>query len=63
MNRPGRKRELEVRAMFEPNRLAEQCLAVAYERVVPINRRPTGLTTDKHERNNRKVAWRAGGVL
>ena len=63
MNRPGLKRELEVRVMFEPNRLAEQCLAAAYERVVPINRRATRLSTDKQERNNRKVACRAGGAL
>ena len=29
---------LEVRAMFEPNRLAAACLADAYARVVPIRR-------------------------
>ncbi len=63
MNRPSRKRELEVRVMFEANRLAKQCVAVAYEWAVPINRRPTRLRTDKQRRNNRKVACRTGGSL
>lgn len=62
MNRPRRKRELEVRVMFEPNRFTEQHLTIAYERAVPIRRRQVGITQDK-ERNNRKVAYRAGGVL
>jgi hypothetical protein len=30
---------LEVRVMFEPNRLAAACLADAYARVVPVRRR------------------------
>ena len=63
MNRPRRNRELEVRAMFEPNRFTQHYLAVAYERAVPTKRRPTRVTTDKQERNNRKVACRAGGTL
>lgn len=62
MNRPRRKRELEVRVMFEPNRFTKQYLTVAYERAVPIRRRQIGITQDK-ERNNRKVACRAGGAL
>lgn len=62
MNRPRRKRELEVRVMFEPNRFTEQHLTVAYERAVPMRRRQVGITQDK-ERNNRKIAYRAGGVL
>ena len=63
MNRPRRSRELEVRAMFEPNRFAQLYLAVAYERAVPTKRRSTRDTTEKEERNNRKVACRAGGIL
>lgn len=63
MNRPRRKRELEVRVMFEPNRFTGQYLTVAYERAVPIRRRSIGITEGKQERNNRKVACRAGGAL
>lgn len=38
------KKTLEVRVVFEPNRIAPICMAQAYERVVPIVRRgiPTG---------------------
>lgn len=49
--------------MFEPNRLTGQHLTVAYERVVPIRRRLVPVTEYKQERNNRKVACRAGGDL
>jgi hypothetical protein len=31
---------LEVKKRFEPSRLAAECLAQAYERLVPILRRP-----------------------
>jgi hypothetical protein len=39
----GRRKtkELEVRIAFEASRVAPQCLADAYERLVPIPRRPT----------------------
>jgi hypothetical protein len=42
----GRRKatELEVRIAFEASRVAQQCLADAYERLVPIPRRPTGPT-------------------
>jgi hypothetical protein len=33
-------RPLVVRRRFEPNRVAAACLTAAYERVVPIARRP-----------------------
>ena len=49
--------------MFEPNRFTERYLTVAYERVVPIRRRPISMIEGKHESNNRKVASRAGGTL
>ena len=63
MNRPRRRRELEVRVMFEPNRFTERYLTVTYERVVPISRRSIRITEDKQGRNSRKVACRAGGTL
>lgn len=63
MNRPRRNRELEVRVMFEPNRIAEHYVAVAYERAVPTKRRWTQGATQKPQENNRKVACRAGGRL
>lgn len=39
----GRRKatELEVRIAFEASRVAPQCLADAYERLIPIPRRPT----------------------
>ena len=39
----GRRKatELEVRIAFEVSRIAPRCLADAYERLVPIARRPT----------------------
>lgn len=39
----GRRKatELEVRITFEASRIAPQCLADAYERLVPIPSRPT----------------------
>jgi hypothetical protein len=33
-------RSLAVRRRFEPNRLAPECLAAAYEQVAPLSRRP-----------------------
>jgi hypothetical protein len=43
----GRRKatELEVRIAFEASRIAPQCLADAYERLIPIPRRPTRPTT------------------
>ena len=63
MNRPGRKRELEVRAMFEPNRFTEENLSVAYELVAPVRRRWTRITKGKEENKVPKMARRAGGGL
>jgi len=42
----GRRKtkELEVRIAFEASRVAPQCLADAYERLIPIPRRPTRST-------------------
>jgi hypothetical protein len=63
VNRPRRKRELEVRVMFEPDRFTQQYMLVAYERVVPIRRRSTRVTKEKERSNHWKVAYRAGGGL
>ncbi len=41
MARRNKHVELEVRVSFEAARIAPQCLAEAYERLVPIPRRPT----------------------
>ena len=47
---PRRKNQaaLEVQVSFEPARIAPQCLVHAYERVLPVQRRPTrlGASTD-----------------
>ena len=39
MGRRGRPPELQIRSAFEATRTAAQCLAEAYERLVPIPRR------------------------
>lgn len=49
--------------MFEPSRFTQHYLGVAYERAVRTKSRRTRVTTEKEERNNRKVACRAGGGL
>lgn len=49
--------------MFEPSRFTQHYLGVAYERAVPTKSRRTRVPRDKQERNNRKVACRAGGGL
>jgi len=43
-SRPSRKRttRLEVHVMFEPSRLAQQCLADAYSCLIPTVRRRIG---------------------
>ena len=41
MARRSKGLKLEVRASFDAGRIAPQCLAEAYERLVPIPRRPT----------------------
>jgi hypothetical protein len=44
MARRSKRPELEIRASFEAARIAPQCLTEAYERTVPIPRRPTRTT-------------------
>jgi hypothetical protein len=38
---PSRSTTLAVRITFEPSRVSPACVVQAYERVVPITRRPT----------------------
>ena len=38
---PSRRTTLAVRITFEPSRVSPACVVQAYERVVPITRRPT----------------------
>ena len=44
MARRSKPPELIMRVSFEAARIAPQCLAEAYERLVPIPRRPTRVT-------------------
>jgi len=41
MSHQKSKRELEIHVRFEASRIAEECLAKAYEQVVPLVRRTT----------------------
>ena len=55
MGRRARKAALEVLVSFEPARIAAECLAHAYERVLPIHRRPSRVDAHK-DANHRSVA-------
>jgi hypothetical protein len=44
-HRRGHARFAEVKIMYEPSRVEQQCLSSAYERVVPVSRRAVGITT------------------
>jgi hypothetical protein len=41
MSQQKSKRELEIHVRFEASRVADECLANAYEQVVPLVRRTT----------------------
>jgi hypothetical protein len=58
MGRRARQATLEVLVSFEPARIAAECLARAYERVLPIHRRPPRVDAHK-DANHRAVG--AGG--
>jgi hypothetical protein len=51
MGRRAKQAALQVLASFEPARIAAECLARAYERVLPIHRRPA--RSDDHRDANR----------
>ncbi len=55
MGRRARRAALEVLVSYEPARIAAECLAGAYERVLPIHRRPPRVEAHK-EANHRSVA-------
>lgn len=55
------ERILEVRVMFEPSRLQGECLADAYECVVPIVRRSLGVRSRGADVSRGAVTRRVGG--
>ena len=55
MGRRERKAALEVLVSFEPARIAAECLAHAYECVLPIHRRLSRVDAHK-DANHRSVA-------
>ena len=54
MGRRARKAASDVLVFFEPARIAAECLARAYERVLPIHHRPPRADTHK-DANHRAV--------
>ena len=54
MGRRARRAALEVLVSFEPARIAAECLARAYECVLPIHRRPPRVDARK-DANHRSV--------
>ena len=59
---PKKADALEVRVMFEPNRIASACLAQAYERVVPIARRAMASLLQSRQAEPDEIKCRAGGA-
>lgn len=58
MGRRAKRAMLEVLVSFEPARIAAECLARAYERVFPIQRRPA--RSDGYEGASRRAAAAKG---
>lgn len=58
MGRRTKQAVLEVLVSFEPARIAAECLARAYERVLPIHRRPA--RPNGHQDANRRAAGAEG---
>ncbi len=52
---------LEVRITFEPSRVSPACVAQAYERVVPITRRPTPRAGSPHQAEGAQQRQHVGG--
>ena len=52
---------LEVQSMFEHRHLAEECLAQAYERLVPILSRRLPVTSTPEQANPPSTKRRGGG--
>jgi hypothetical protein len=54
-------RTLEVRRTFEPSRVSAACVAQAYERVVPITRRPAPQARAVRQREDAQPTQPVGG--
>jgi hypothetical protein len=52
---------LEVRITFEPSRVSPACVAQAYERVVPITRRPASRSGAPHQAERAPQMQHVGG--
>ncbi len=52
---------LEVRITFEPSRVSPACVAQAYERVVPITRRPAPRAGLPHQAEGAQQRQHVGG--
>ena len=58
---PKPSRTLEVRLTFEPSRVSVVCVVQAYERVVPITRRPTPQTRSARQAEGAQQPQQVGG--
>ena len=56
-----RSTTLEVRITFEPSRVGPACVAQAYERVVPITRRPAPRAGSPHQAESAAQMQHVGG--
>ena len=56
-----RSTTLEVRITFEPSRVGPACVAQAYERVVPITRRPALRAGSPHQAESAPQMQHVGG--
>ena len=54
-------RTLEVRRTFEPSRVSAACVVQAYERVVPITRRPAPRERSARQAEGAPQAQHVGG--
>ena len=54
-------RTLEVRRTFEPSRVSDVCVVQAYERVVPITRRPTPQACSPQQAEDAQQTQHVGG--
>ncbi len=56
-----RSTTLEVRITFEPSRVSPACVVQAYERVVPITRRPTPQACSPQQAEDAQQTQHVGG--
>ena len=50
----------EIRITFEPSRISSACMVQAYEQVVPLRRRPTGVGADLRAEEGAPQTQRVG---